>query len=102
LKKEGVEPLDQTSCAVYIHCPSAYIVDLQSYFEIYESLGVVRTLDSRNSLVGIITTPTMLPEVEQVLEGLQTVIPWTRASLPSEELRSKIFNAGRTIEEQKA
>jgi hypothetical protein len=44
----------------------------------------------------------MLPEVEQVLEGLQTVIPWTRASLPSEELRSKIFNAGRTIEEQKA
>ncbi len=99
MKNEGVEQLDQNTYAVYIHCPGAYIVDLQSYFEIYESLGVVRTIDSRNSLVGIITTPTMLPEVELVLEGLKEVIPWTRASLPSEELRAKIFNAGRSIEE---
>ena len=101
MKKEGVETLDESTCAVYIHCPAAYIVDLQSYFEIYESLGVVRTLDSKNSLVGIVTTPSMLEEVEKVLDGLKDIIPWSKTSLPSEELRAKIFNAGKVIQEDK-
>lgn len=70
-----VEYVDDQTAALYLELPGSKVVLLQSAFELAECAGVVRTIDIRNSKVCIITTPTMLAEVFEILNGLKAAMP---------------------------
>lgn len=70
-----VELIDNHTAVLYLELPGSKVVLLQSAFELAECAGVVRTIDIRESKVCIITTPTMLPEVFEILNGLKDEMP---------------------------
>ena len=76
------EKLDEHACALYLEVPRAQLVALQAYFETYEGVGLVRTLDMRRSLVCILTTPAMLDDCLRLLAYLQPEIGWQTATRP--------------------
>jgi hypothetical protein len=90
--KDAVELLDKDTVAIYISCPSMHIVQLQSYFEIFESVGIVRTLDSKSSMVCILTTPSMEKDCHEILQGLSDKISWQYSVSAKELLNSRLFN----------
>jgi hypothetical protein len=89
--EDALEYLDDKTVAIYLNCPSNQIVQLQSYFEITESVGVVRTLDSMRSKVCILTTPGLINDCKEILEGLTGRVQWEYSSEGKELLRDKIF-----------
>jgi hypothetical protein len=84
-----IESPDEYSRVVYLEVPGAKVVLLQAYFELYEGLGVVRTLDIRTSLVCIVTTASQLDECLRALEALRPEIGWRTVPLPSEAERER-------------
>lgn len=88
-QNEGVELIDAQSVVIYLDCPGSNVVLLQAYFDIYESLGVVRTLDIKESLVCILTTPSMLNDCLEVLAAIQPSVGWTFAQIPSADLKER-------------
>lgn len=74
--KPVIEEIDENTYALYLEVPGSRVVQLQSFFECYEGVGIVRTLDIRKSLVCILTTEPMLPDCLKILEDLQDRIPW--------------------------
>ena len=74
--------LDSEAIALYLEIPGRKVVELQAYFDLYEGLGVVRTIDIQNSLVCIITTPTMLEKCSAALNALRETIPWRSIPQP--------------------
>lgn len=77
------EKLDEHACALYLEVPGPQLVALQGYFETYEGVGLVRTLDIRRSLVCILTTPGMLDDCLKLLEGLESEIGWKAVEHPA-------------------
>ena len=78
LERDGITAyaLDEIACAIYLYCPGDKIVLLQGYFETYEGLGVVRTIDKINSKICIITTRSMLDNCISFLGSIQSEIAW--------------------------
>ena len=79
--------IDPVTCAIYLKVPASQVVLLQAYFETYDGLGTVRTLDLRKSLIAILSTPAMLPECLKVLDGVRAEIAWTQVSEVTAEER---------------
>lgn len=92
---EGVEHIDGDSVVVYLDCPGTDVVLLQAYFDLYEGLGIVRTLDIRRSLVCILTTPDMLSNCLAALESIQGQIPWKFAPYPSQDIKNLYLGYGK-------
>lgn len=84
-----IETPDPEGRIVYLEVPAAQVVMLQAYFELYEGLGIVRTLDCRKSLVCILTTSTVLDDCIKALLELQPSIQWRPVPLPSEAERER-------------
>lgn len=63
------------------------MVLLQAYFELYEGLGLVRTLSVRESLVCVMTTASLLAECLAALGNMRESVGWRFAPLPSEKER---------------
>ena len=82
---ESIEQIDEGTCAVYLEVPGSKVVLLQAYFELYEGVGVVRTLDIRTSLVGIVTTTSLLKDCIAVLEQIQETTGWRYAPCPKSQ-----------------
>ena len=76
--------IDTGTCAFYLVVPSENVVLLQAFFELYEGLGVVRTLNLRKSLVCILTTPSVVNDCRAALEAIRSMIPWTSVPRPEE------------------
>ena len=74
------DPIDQETCAYYLQVPRDQIVLLQAYFELYEGLGLVRTLDVKASLVCVLTTPSLSGDCERALQAVRGQIPWQPVS----------------------
>src|SRR5437868_180480 len=89
LQNEGVDRLDSETFAIYLEVPGSKVVLLQAFFEHYEGVGVVRTLDIRRSLVCILTTPAMLDEALRVLDAAHEELGWRFAPLPAAEDRER-------------
>jgi len=84
------EFLDSETFVFYLQVPSSMIVLLQGYFESYEDLGLVRTLDAQSSLVCVITTPSMKESCENLLLALRSELPWREAEeIPGDELKQR-------------
>lgn len=68
--------IDEIGRAIYLYCPCDQIVLLQGYFETYEGLGIIRTIDSKNSLISIITTSDMIENCLGFLNAIKPEIAW--------------------------
>lgn len=79
--------IDDQTYALYLNVPGSLIVTLQAYFELYEGLGITRTLSVKNSLVCILTTPDMYPDCVEVLNAIKDTVPWRVAPQPDPETR---------------
>ena len=91
----GVEEIDDQSVVIYLDCPGTDVVLLQAYFDLYEGLGIVRTLDIRRSLVCILTTPDMLKDCIAALASIQDKIPWRYAPYPSQDTKNLYLGYGK-------
>lgn len=76
VNNQSIRQLDDHCVAIYLEVPGSQVVELQAYFEMYESLGTVRTLDIKNSSVCILTTTSLCDECLAALDNLKARIPW--------------------------
>ena len=86
---DGVDYVDSETVAIYLEVPGSKIVLLQGYFELYEGVGIVRTVDVRRSLLCILTTPSMVDDCLAVLDAISEQIPWRPAPLPEQADRER-------------
>ena len=90
MNEQGVVPsvspdfIDTGTCAFYLVVPSEKVVLLQAFFELYEGLGIVRTLNLRKSLVCVLTTPSVMDDCRRALEAIRSMIPWSPVPRPEE------------------
>ena len=80
----AVIQIDEITCAIYLYVPGEKVVLLQGYFELYEGLGLIRTISILDSLVCVITTKDMLKDCLDFLENIKTQIPWKNAEIPND------------------
>jgi hypothetical protein len=78
------EKLDDCTYVIYLEVDGSKVVNLQAYLELYEGIGIVRTLDIRRSLVCVLTTPSMLEHCVAVLEHIRDQVPWQPVPKPTD------------------
>ncbi|MCB0311431.1 MAG: DUF4911 domain-containing protein [Bdellovibrionales bacterium] len=78
------QQIDQETWAYYLEVPGSLVVLLQAYFESYEGLGTVRTLDIRKSLVCILTTSSLRELCGRALESIAGQIDIKSVGKPAE------------------
>jgi len=93
---KGQEKIDYYTCMIYLELPGSRVVLLQAFFESYEGLGVVRTLDIRQGLVCILTTPDMLTEALAVLDAERDRLAWRFADRPEDNTLKKYLGYSKT------
>ena len=84
LKKESLLDLDGKSTAIFLEVKAPKVVVLQGFFELYEGLGLVRTIDIRQSLIALLTPNSMLENCLECLEQIQEEIEWKPAQCPED------------------
>lgn len=68
--------LDPGLLAFYLEVPRHQIVLLQAYFELYDGVGTVRTLEGERSVVSVLTTPAQKPDCLNVLNAIREHVEW--------------------------
>jgi len=71
---------DDGAVRLQLTLPEAQIVFLQAIIDGYEGLAVVRTICREPVLIELQTTPSMLTDLQAVLESLREQIGWKEAS----------------------
>lgn len=83
--------LDDQTVVIYLLVPGSQVVLLQAFFEAYEGIGTVRTLDIRSSLVCVLTTPSMLEDCRALLNSIRDRVEWRPAEPPEAGQVKKLF-----------
>ena len=74
--------LDGQTTALFLEVPGPKVVVLQGFFELFEGLGIVRTIDVRKSQIAILTTNSLLDECIAALEGVKEEVQWKPGRCP--------------------
>ena len=74
--KIEVVRLDDLTVAYYLSVPGSKVVLLQAFFELYEGIATVRTIDAKNSLVCLIVPEDQREACEDALEAIRPFVPW--------------------------
>lgn len=85
----SIDYRDSLTPIIYLEIPSSKVVLFQAYFELYEGLGLVRTLDMRKNLLCVITSESQLEDCCMALMSIQSQIEWIPAAIPSGEDKEK-------------
>ena len=85
----SIDYRDPVTPVLYLEVPSNKVVLFQAFFELYEGLGLVRTLDMRKNLLCVITTDSQLDDCCQALEGIQKEVEWKPADIPSQQEKDR-------------
>lgn len=93
--RASTEELDDQTLALYIEVPGSQVVLFQAYFETYEGVGLVRTLDIRQSLVSVLTTKSQLEDCMELLSSIRGEIHWHPAGIPSQAMKEKYLGYGK-------
>ena len=80
---------DPQTAIIYIEVPPQKVVLFQAFFELYEGLGLVRTLDLKKNLLCVITTTSQIEYCLQALLELKSEIDWIPANVPNLEEQEK-------------
>ena len=86
---KGYTLSDPRCIVLYFHIPESQVNFFQGHFELYEGLGLVRTLSIRDSLVCVLTTPECLSDCLLALRDMRKTIRWTAAPRPTLELQHR-------------
>ena len=76
------EDLDGCAVAIYLEVPGSKVVLFQAFFDLYEAIGCVRTIDIRRSRVCVVTTKDSLGDCASLLEGIKDIVPWRFCEKP--------------------
>jgi hypothetical protein len=96
------QPLDEHTFVLYLEVPGSKVVLLQGFFELYEGVGTVRTLDIRRSLLCILTTRTMLADCIKILHEISSHVPWRPAVDVSESMQERYLGYFKEAEDAKS
>ena len=72
--------VDAETIAFYLEVPRSHVVLLQVYFELYDGVGTVRTLDKEAAVVCVLTTPSLLQDCIGVLGAIKEYVAWVPCS----------------------
>ena len=86
---DSIDAPDEQTRTLYLEVPGSKVVLLQAYFELYEGVGVVRTLNIRSSLVCVLTTESLLHDCLDVLDAIQKETQWRFTPRPPQAEREK-------------
>lgn len=78
--KFNITKLDDLTSCIYLKIPQEKVVLLQSFFEIYEGIATVRTLDIKNRIVCLIVPNCNLDICFEILENIKEDIKYEVAS----------------------
>ena len=79
--------IDADTVAFYLEVPRSHVVLLQVYFELYDGVGTVRTLDGESAIACVITTPSQLSDCIGVLNAIREHVAWVPcATIPPNAL----------------
>jgi hypothetical protein len=73
---QAAKRLDEQTVAFYFEVPRSQIVLLQAYFELYEGVGTVTTIEGERALVCVLTTPSMQEDCIGVLQAIKGQVAW--------------------------
>jgi DNA-binding response OmpR family regulator len=83
--------LDPIAIAFYLRVPRSHVVLLQAYFELYDGVATVRTLQGSDQVVCVLTTQSQRQDCIQVLEAIRGEVHWEIAKeVPHDELTDKL------------
>ena len=86
LEKAAVH-IDGNTIAFYLEVPRSHVVLLQVYFELYDGVGTVRTIDGEAAIACVITTPSQLSDCIGVLNAIREHVAWVPcATIPPNAL----------------
>ena len=75
-------PIDADTVAFYLEVPRSHVVLLTVYFELYDGVGTVRTLDKEGAVVCVLTTPSLVQDCIGVLNAIKEHVAWVPCSEP--------------------
>jgi hypothetical protein len=82
--------LDPIAVAFYLRVPRSHVVLLQAYFELYDGVATVRTLQGSDQIVCVLTTQSQREDCMYVLEAIRGEVHWEIAKeIPNDELIKK-------------
>ena len=79
---DKIEQLDDVTSCIYLKIPEKKVVMMQSYFEIYDGVATVRTLDIKNSLICIIVPNCNLDLCFEILESIKKEVGFEYTNKP--------------------
>jgi hypothetical protein len=80
--EESAVHIDSDTVAFCLEVPRSHVVLLQVYFELYDGVGTVRTLDKESAVVCVLTTPSLLKDCVGVLNAIREHVTWTPCPTP--------------------
>lgn len=63
--------------AFLLEVPRSQIVLLQVFFELYDGVGTIRTLEVEKGIVCVMTSPSLENDCRSVLMGIREQVAWT-------------------------
>lgn len=87
------DDLDGCAVALYVEVPGTKVVLFQAFFDMYEAIGIVRTIDIRRSQVCVLTTKDQLKDCMDLLEAVREYVPWRLIERPCDS--EKFFGYSR-------
>ncbi len=85
--RDAAQLIDPSAVALYLEVPRSQVVLLQAYFELYDGVGTVRTLQGPGPIVCVLTTPEQLDACINVLEAVHEEVHWEICTnIPSDPL----------------
>jgi Domain of unknown function (DUF4911) len=72
--------LDSDTVILYLKVAGSQVVKFQAFFETYEGIGTVRTIDIRSSLISILTPKDQVADCQRLLSSIKKEIPWECAA----------------------
>jgi hypothetical protein len=73
-------PIDENTVAFYLEVPRSHVVLITVYFELYDGVGTVRTLDKESAVVCVLTSPSQSQDCINVLYAIRDRVSWVPCS----------------------
>lgn len=78
--------IDPHTVVFYLEVPRSQIVLLQTYFELYDGIGTVRTLETPRNVVSVFTTPGLKNDCIEMLNAIRENVAWRVCSEIPEQI----------------
>ena len=79
--RAGAVQLDPEVLAFYLRVPRSQVVLLQAYFELYDGVGTVRTINDPDPVLVVMTTTGMMETRIEALIAIRQDVDWEIARL---------------------